>query len=147
MATAIAKIEPAIAIHSGKSGGRLRASKRPVSTAERSPSEFSRFIARRQTDSVTTEAAMQVAMERTSGREPLHVRTRIALRLRAMIMAGYMQREHCAEGVAAYQELASRCVVHPAKPLWWVGRMLFRYVALGGRGGWRIALFFLDNVL
>jgi len=94
-----------------------------------------------------TLAAMQVAMERTSGREPLHVRTRIALRLRAMIMAGYMQREHCAEGVAAYQELASRCVVHPAKPLWWVGRMLFRYVALGGRGGWRIALFFLDNVL
>ena len=92
-------------------------------------------------------AAMQVAMDLTNGREPLHVRTRIALRLRAMIMAGHLQREHCAEGAKAFQELATRCVPHSAKPLWWLGRLLFRYVAFGGRGAWRIALFYSEKVL
>ena len=65
----IANTPPAAAIQSGRSGGRLRARRRPVRTAERSPMEFSRFMARRQSASVTRQAAMQVPA-RKSARRP-----------------------------------------------------------------------------
>ena len=65
-ATAIANTLPHTAIQRGRSGGRLSASRRPVSTAEKSPMEFSRFMAMRQSASVTTDAAMQTAISHTA---------------------------------------------------------------------------------
>ena len=59
-ATPIANTPPAPAIHSGRSGGRLSARRRPVRTDERSPIVFSRFIARRQRASVTMHDATHV---------------------------------------------------------------------------------------
>ena len=63
-----------------------------------------------------------------------------ALYLRAMLMSGHLRREHNPEGAAAYRNLASIILPHPARPLRLLGTMLSNYTALGLRGAWRIAL-------
>ena len=66
-AMAMAKIEPTTAIHSGIPAGRFSARRRPVSTAERSPIVFSRFIAMRQSASVTMHVETHTAIVHTAG--------------------------------------------------------------------------------
>ena len=66
-AMAIANTEPRTAIQSGIPAGRFSARRRPVSTAERSPIVFSRFIARRQSASVTMHVETHTAIVHTAG--------------------------------------------------------------------------------
>ena len=67
LATPIANTEPTTAIQSGSPAGRLSARRSPVTTAERSPMVFSRFIARRHSASVTMQVETQVAIVQTAG--------------------------------------------------------------------------------
>ena len=64
---AIAKTDPTTAIQRGIPAGRLRASKSPVTTAERSPTVDSRFIAMRQSASTTRHVATHVRIVQTAG--------------------------------------------------------------------------------
>jgi len=63
----MAKTEPTTAIQSGRPAGRFKAKSRPVSTAERSPMDDSRFIARRQRASVATHVETQTRIVHTAG--------------------------------------------------------------------------------
>ena len=67
LATPIANTEPTTAIQSGSPAGRLSARRSPVTTAERSPMVFSRFIASRHSASVTMQVETQVAIVQTAG--------------------------------------------------------------------------------
>jgi len=62
----MAKTEPATAIQVGRAGGRLKASSRPVITALPSESDDARRIARRQSHSVSRQAATQTAARRSA---------------------------------------------------------------------------------
>ena len=67
--TTIATREPIAAIHNGIAGGRLSASIRPVTTAERSPTETGLFIILQHKYSAKTAVTMQVSITRI-GRHP-----------------------------------------------------------------------------
>lgn len=69
-----------------------------------------------------------------------HGRSLRSLYLRAKICEGKLRKERCAEGAAAYHQLAAGIMAHPVKPLQLLGIMLCAYTAMGGRGAWRIAL-------
>ena len=65
-----------------------------------------------------------------------------ALYYRAFIMAGKLACEGNTEGRKAYAQLATICLTNPTRwqSLWaW---FLERYTSIGGRGAWRLALWF-----
>jgi len=64
----------------------------------------------------------------------------LALYYRSMIFSGLLRREGNREGQKAYRILASEVMPHAQLRHRIFGAMLTIYVALGGRGAWRLAL-------
>ena len=91
LATAMAKKLPIIATHSGTVAGRFMASNRPVTTALRSPMVCSRFIARRQRYSMSTQEPTQTAAT-SSARHPKITMETTSAGQRAMITSSMIFR-------------------------------------------------------
>ena len=91
-----------------------------------------------------TLAAMRCVADEVQDAAGLTVRERArcerALYYRAMILAGKLRHEGCAEGAAAYRSLAKEIIPHATKPVRLTGTMLHTYTSVGGRGAWRLAL-------